>query len=281
MLGQGMTPQQVIGFLTRNDSDGSHRQIGAVDAHGNSFAFTGASSAQFAGHLSGNGYSVQGTSLKGESVLKAMARTFEITGGDLAERLLASLEAGEKDGGKRIAGQSAALLVVRDGAGYGGFSDRFIDLRVDDDSTPLVQLRREYGDWKKSSYFDAEMRSIAVFNRDKKFDVAREVLHRVVNSLNEELRDRPDDPDMLSAVALTLATNDIDKERALELAKRAAKLAPEKLQILNTLAECHFQLGHIDEAIAIESQLVSKDPTEDSYWKQLQKFKEAKAKQYR
>jgi len=67
----------------------------------------------------------------------------------LAERLLAALEAGQAAGGDRRGQQSAALLVVRAGGGYGGFNDRYIDLRVDDHPAPIRELRRVYGEWQR------------------------------------------------------------------------------------------------------------------------------------
>ena len=279
LLEQGLSPQLVVVGLTKLDSNANRRQIGVVDAQGNSYAFTGSGCLQYAGHITGRGYSVQGDILAGEAVIKAMARTFEFTTGTLAERLLSALEAGERAGGDKRGRQSAALLVVRDKGGYSGFNDRMVDIRVDDDSMPLVELRRLYKLWEQTFLLEAQMRSIDMFNQKRNYGAARAVMQNIVSSVNALLKEKPDDPDVLNNLAWTLATNNIDNVRALELAKRAAKLAPDRLNILDTLAECHFRLGHYDEAIAIESQLVSKDPANDNYWKQLQKFKDAKQKE--
>jgi uncharacterized Ntn-hydrolase superfamily protein len=278
LLDKGLGAQQVVETLIKSDTGASQRQLGIVDAQGNSYAFTGSACNPYAGQMTGRGYSVQGNILAGEGVVKAMGHTFELTSGDLAERLLAALDAGEKAGGDKRGRQSAALLVVRDKAGYGGFNDRMIDLRVDDDSMPLLQLRRLYKIWLQTFFSDAQTRSIEMFNGKRNFAAAEELTKRMVTNLNAQLRDRPDDPDMLNSVAWALTTNNIDRARALELAKRAIKLAPAKLNILDTLAECHYELGHFDEAIAIESELVSKEPANDYYWKQLQRFKEGKQK---
>lgn len=281
LLGQGLGAQIVGEGLLRADSAAKSRQIGIVDAQGNSFAYTGSSCMPYAGHITGRGYSVQGNILAGEGVLKAMSRTFELSTGALAERLMSTLEAGERAGGDKRGRQSAAMLVVRDAGGYGGLNDRFIDIRVDDDSIPLVELRRIYKLWEHTFLLDAQMRSIEVFSQKKNYMAARQITQEIASSVNSLLKERPDDPEVLSSLAWMLATNNIDNVRALELAKRAARLAPDKLNILDTLAECHFRLGHYDEAIAIESQLVSKDPANDTYWKQLQKFKDAKSKEGR
>lgn len=278
LLGQGLDARRVVETLTAADTGANRRQLGVVDAQGRSFSFTGTSCQVYAGNIVGNGYAVQGNILAGENVLTAMARSFEATIGNLAERLLAALDAAELAGGDRRGRQSAALLVVREGGGYAGMSDRMIDIRVDDNIRPLAELRRIYTLWQSTFLNDAQMRSVEMFNKTKNFRAARAILQQVAASLNAQLRDRPDDPEVLNSVAWTLATNDIDKVRALELAKRAATLSPKDHRILDTLAECHFRLGNFDAAIAIEAELVTKEPANDEYWKQLQKFKDAKQK---
>ena len=142
LLRKGLTPEQVLKRLLAEDKDREHRQVGIVDAKGRAAAFTGKKCLPWAGHLVGKGYAVQGNILAGEQVVKAMAQAFENTKGELAERLMAALEAGESAGGDARGKQSAALLVVRKGGGYGGFDDRYIDLRVDDHPEPVKELRR-------------------------------------------------------------------------------------------------------------------------------------------
>ena len=278
MLASGWTAQEVLDSLITVDPDREFRQVGIVDAMGNSAAFTGRECAGYAGQVRGAGYSVQGNILTGEQVLTAMSAAFERTGGDLADRLLAALDAGERAGENSRGGQSAALIVVREGGGYGGFNDRFIDLRVEDHPNPIAELRRLYGLWNDTFLPEARMESIARFNRNKQFSAAQEETRRVVEDRNAALRDKPDDPEVLNRVAWILATYDLARERALELAKRAATIAPGQPHILDTMAECHFRLGHLQEAIAIESELVAKEPANDHYWKQLQKFKTAAGK---
>jgi uncharacterized Ntn-hydrolase superfamily protein len=90
----------------------------------------------------GPNYVIQGNIIVGESVVSDMAKTFEAALGELAERLVAALEAGRDAGGDARGTQSAALLVVRYGAGRAGYGDRYIDLRVDDHETPVKELRR-------------------------------------------------------------------------------------------------------------------------------------------
>ncbi|MCS7264479.1 MAG: DUF1028 domain-containing protein [Armatimonadetes bacterium] len=142
LLKKGLTPSQVLKQLLANDKDREVRQVGIVDAKGRAAAFTGKKCLPWAGHIVGKGFAVQGNILDGEQVVKAMAKAFQETQGELAERLMAALEAGEQAGGDARGKQSAAILVVRKGAGYGGFDDRYIDLRVDDHPEPVKELRR-------------------------------------------------------------------------------------------------------------------------------------------
>jgi uncharacterized Ntn-hydrolase superfamily protein len=142
LLRQGLAPGQVLDRLLADDPQRDLRQVGIVDAAGNVANFTGDGCLTWAGHRGGEGYSVQGNVLAGDGVVDAMATTFEATDGDLATRLVAALAAGQAAGGDARGRQSAALLVVREGAGYGGYSDRFIDLRVDDHETPIAELQR-------------------------------------------------------------------------------------------------------------------------------------------
>jgi uncharacterized Ntn-hydrolase superfamily protein len=278
LLTQGMTAFQTGQMLLENDPDSGSRQVGIVDARGSAFSFSGSKCEPSSGSIEGRGYAVQGNILASTGVLIAMARTFETSQGTLAERLLNALEAGEKSGGDRRGRQSAALLVVRDRGGYGGFDDRYIDLRVDDDSLPLPELRRLYRLWERTFLIESQARAVNEFARQKNFAASQQERQRIAGVLNRMLKEKPDDPETLSNVAWMLTTYDIDRMQALELAKRAAKLAPGIPAYLHTLAECHFQLGNFDEAIAIGSELVSKDPGNDTYWRQLQAYREGKQK---
>lgn len=142
LLKKGLRPSQVLKQLLANDKDRELRQVGIVDAKGRAAAFTGKKCLPWAGHIVGKSFAVQGNILVGEQVVKAMAKAFQETRGELAERLTAALEAGEQAGGDARGKQSAAILVVRKGAGYGGFDDRYIDLRVDDHPEPVKELKR-------------------------------------------------------------------------------------------------------------------------------------------
>jgi uncharacterized Ntn-hydrolase superfamily protein len=139
-LRAGVPPDLIHEAFAATDAQHTMRQYGLVDAAGRSVSFTGDACPPWAGGAAKDGVAAQGNLLVGPEVIDALVRTFEATAGSLAERLVAALQAGDRTGGDRRGRQGAALLVVRDGGGYGGFNDRYVDLRVDDDSQPALRL---------------------------------------------------------------------------------------------------------------------------------------------
>lgn len=142
LLQQGLSAADVVQQLTKDDPDREKRQLGVVDAQGRAASFTGKECLFWAGHIVGDNYCCQGNILVSEETVKAMARAYEESKGDLADRLVAALFAGQKAGGDSRGQQGAGLLVVKDKGSYGGFIDRMIDLRVDDHPTPILELQR-------------------------------------------------------------------------------------------------------------------------------------------
>lgn len=148
LLGQGRSASEVVELLTTSDPNREHRQVGVVDRDGAAASFTGSACFEWAGGRTGPGYACQGNILAGADVVDAMVGSFESIQGSLSHRLLAALAAGDGAGGDRRGRQSAAILVARSGAGYGGFDDRMIDLRVDDHSNPVPELARLVDLWR-------------------------------------------------------------------------------------------------------------------------------------
>lgn len=142
LLEAGLTPPEVKNVLARLDDDPTRRQFGVVDIDGRSATYTGDNCTAWAGGRAGPHYAVQGNILAGEQVVIAMEKAFVETEGTLADRLYAALLAGEEAGGDSRGKQSAAILVVKEGAGYGGYTDQAIDIRVDDHAEPFVELGR-------------------------------------------------------------------------------------------------------------------------------------------
>lgn len=145
-LTKGQTARETVKALTSADKDRRLRQLGIVDARGNSTSFTGSGCHQWAGHSERPNFCAQGNILTGKKVVDAMAASFEQSQkkgmGGLCNWLADALTAGQDAGGDSRGRQSAALLVVRKNGGYAAGNDRFIDLRVDDHKTPIIELHR-------------------------------------------------------------------------------------------------------------------------------------------
>lgn len=144
LLDAGLSAAETLAALLAEDEGRDHRQVGIVDASGTAASHTGSACFDWAGGRTGDGYAIQGNILLGEQVVAAVESTW--LAGDpaypLAHRLLTALAAGDAAGGDKRGRQSAALLVVRDGAGYGGRDDVAVDLRVDDHPAPISELAR-------------------------------------------------------------------------------------------------------------------------------------------
>ncbi len=138
----GAAPQEALDRLLAADPQKDVRQVAMLDARGRVAAWTGPKCIAAAGHQAGDGYSVQANLMDRPTVWPAMARAFEAAKGDLAERLLAALDAAEAEGGDIRGRQSAALIVVRGKPTGEPWRDRLVDLRVDDHPQPLAELRR-------------------------------------------------------------------------------------------------------------------------------------------
>jgi len=138
----GRAAPDALRALVSTDRDEAVRQVAMIDAQGRVAAHTGARAIVAAGHHVGAQYSVQANLMDKASVWPAMARAYETASGDLAERLLAALDAAEREGGDIRGRQSAALVVVA-GQGTGRpWADRRFDLRIEDHPDPVTELRR-------------------------------------------------------------------------------------------------------------------------------------------
>lgn len=141
-MAAGKTAPEALAELVQRDAHREVRQVAFVDAAGRTAAHTGAGCIPAAGHRRGESYSVQANLMLGHEVPAAMASAFEAAQGPLAERMLAALEAAQGAGGDIRGRQSAALLVVRAEPSDKPWTDRLIDLRIEDHDHPLRELRR-------------------------------------------------------------------------------------------------------------------------------------------
>jgi uncharacterized Ntn-hydrolase superfamily protein len=146
LLKMGFSPQTALETMLKEDKNREVRQVTIIDKDGRTAAFTGKKTIDWKGHLTGKNYAVAGNMLIRSKVIEAMAGTFENSKGELAERLMKALEAGQKAGGDKRGKVSAALLVV----GERQIETRpFLDLRVDEHQNPVKELRRIYEVYKK------------------------------------------------------------------------------------------------------------------------------------
>jgi uncharacterized Ntn-hydrolase superfamily protein len=138
----GKSAPDTLKELLAKDEGREVRQVAMIDAQGRVEAWTGKNDIQAAGHIVGKNFSVQANLMLNDKVWPAMARAFESAKGDLADRMLAALDAAQAAGGDIRGKQSAALLVVTGKPTGMAWKDRTFDLRVDDSAEPLVELRR-------------------------------------------------------------------------------------------------------------------------------------------
>jgi uncharacterized Ntn-hydrolase superfamily protein len=144
LMRSGVAAPEALERLVKADEQRDGRQVAFLDAQGRVAAFTGTSAIASAGDRVGKEYSVQANMMANDRVWPAMADAFERTAGDLADRLIAALEAGQRAGGDIRGRQSAAILIVRakgTGRPWAG-ADRLFDLRVDDNPEPIAELKR-------------------------------------------------------------------------------------------------------------------------------------------
>jgi uncharacterized Ntn-hydrolase superfamily protein len=219
LLSQGVTPEEAARVLLRTEGGNNARQVGIVSAAGESATYSGPGCNPWAGGRKGLGYAVQGNILAGENVVVAMEAAFLASKGKpLAERLYAALKAGDEAGGDSRGKQSAAILVCRARAGFNGFTDRAVDIRVDDSPEPFVEIGRLLG---LAMVNDSWNRGWTAFT-EKRFPEALAAQERAAAQAEAQ-------PGMLPEVLYDLAVIRLangDKPGALAAVRRAIQLNP-------------------------------------------------------
>jgi uncharacterized Ntn-hydrolase superfamily protein len=154
LLRKGVPPSQIVKQIWESDPDPfpeewtKHgRQFAVINLNGEYAAFTGAKSTPWAGHKGGKYVTAQGNILAGEAVVANMVDAFEKATGHLSSRFLAALEAGQAAGGDKRGQQSAAMFIVKKGAGPFLNNDTVLRLQVDDNHEPIKELRRLVEKW--------------------------------------------------------------------------------------------------------------------------------------
>jgi len=197
LMQQGVAAPEALAQLVAQDPGEAVRQVAFVDVQGRAAAHTGKNCIASAAEHVGEGYSVQANMMENERVVPAMARAYEGAKGPLAERLLAALEAAQREGGDIRGQQSAALLVVRAQPTGRVWEDRTIDLRVEDSAHPLDELRRVYRVHQAYEHMNAG--DLALEKKD---------LARALAEYGRAAELEPENLEIVFWSAFTLATNE-------------------------------------------------------------------------
>jgi uncharacterized Ntn-hydrolase superfamily protein len=197
LMKSGLTADQALEALTSVDPGEAVRQVAFVDSDGNVATHTGAKCIEFAGHHVGEGYSVQANMMLNDKVIPAMTKAYESSDGDLADRLLAALKAAQSVGGDIRGKQSAAMLIVKAEGTGSPYSDRVLEIRIEDHPTPIEELERLLTVHR--AYEHMNQGDIAVEKGEMK---------KAQEHYGAAERMAPGNPEMMYWHAVTLATND-------------------------------------------------------------------------
>lgn len=240
----GAPAERALADLVQRDEGRDVRQVAFVDAAGRVAVHTGERCIPGAGHQVGKGYSVQANLMLTDDVPAAMARAYEAAGGPLAERLLAALEAAQAAGGDVRGRQSAALLVVRARPSDEPWSDRLIDLRVEDAARPLEELGRLL----------RLHRAYEHMNRGDEAMAAGQMAAALAEYTAAE-RMFPDNHEFVFWHAVTLVTND-RMEEALPLFSRAFRMEPSWVLVVPRLID----KGHLPASEGLAARILAVAP---------------------
>jgi uncharacterized Ntn-hydrolase superfamily protein len=208
LLREGKTPAEALKILLDQDEGREFRQVSIMDSKGNVATHTGASCIAEAGHIEGEGFSVQANMMLNATVWDAMAKAYSTHKNlPLPERVLVTLEAAQEAGGDIRGKQSAALIVVK-GTPAEAWEDPYLDLRVDDNAAPLVELRRL-------------LKVFRAYEHMNKGDVALEVndMKTALAEYNTAQEMFPNNLEMKYWTAITLINNG-ELEKGKDLLKR-------------------------------------------------------------
>lgn len=275
LLRTGLSAAEVMRALAAMDSVWDSRQVGIADAHGGIATWTGSKCLDWAGGERGPDFACQGNILAGSPVVAGMARAYRETKGEMAERLLAALDAAQAAGGDKRGMQSAALLVVRPSATRPQFAQRYIDLRVEDHKTPIKELRRLLEIQEGFHGADNHFTYADEYQAQGRADLATRERERVAEILRRALGRGERDASMLNGLAWACATHDLYLKEAIQAAERASTIEPRNVDILDTLAESYFRSGNATKAIEVESRAATIDPKSQYLKDQIARFRSA------
>ena len=155
LMRAGNAATEALSRLVAADAESARRQVAMVDAKGNVAVHTGERCIAYAGHLTGDGVTVEANMMERDTVPAAMLAAYQSSNGDLAERLLTALDAAEAEGGDIRGKQSAAIVIASGERAAKPGHNRILDLRVEDSPEPLPELRRLVAVHRAYRYLDA------------------------------------------------------------------------------------------------------------------------------
>jgi uncharacterized Ntn-hydrolase superfamily protein len=273
MLRAGMSPDEILRAFAASDSQWNSRQLGIVDARGRVATWTGERCNSWAGGEAGASFACQGNILAGPAVVANMAKAFRESKGELAERLVAALEAAQAAGGDKRGQQSATLVVVRPSTRHPEYAHRWVDLHVEDHVAPIRELRRLWEIHQGFHGAGAHMDMAGEYEAEGRRDLARLERERVHQTLVAILARGTRDASLLNGLAWSCAVNDVHLPDALKAAERAAALEPRSADILDTLAEVCFRMGNVTRAIDVGKRAAALDPRNPYLQDQLTRFR--------
>jgi len=275
LLRTGLSASETMRALAATDSVWDSRQVGIADARGGVASWTGRKCLDWAGSEKSADFACQGNILAGPAVVAGMARAYRETHGEMAERLLAALDAAQAAGGDKRGMQSAALLVVRPSATRPQFAQRYIDLRVEDHKTPIQELRRLLQIQEGFHGADNHFTYAEEYAAAGRTELAARERDRVAEILRRALARNERDASMLNGLAWACATHDLYLTEATKAAERAASIEPRNVDVLDTLAEIYFRQGNATKAIEVESRAATIDPKSQYLKDQIARFRSA------
>jgi uncharacterized Ntn-hydrolase superfamily protein len=214
LMRAGKSAEETLAALLKADKNEASRQVGMIDARGKAAAHTGKNCIPEAGHVIGDGFSCQANLMLKNTVWKAMAHAFETTKGELVDRLLAALEAAEREGGDIRGKQSAAVIVVKGKSSGVWWKDRIYDLRIEDHPSPVPELKRL-------------IRLNKAYNHMNKGDefLTENKVAEAVKEYTEGMEIYPDNAEMIFWPAVTMASSG-KVEESLPLFKKVFAMDP-------------------------------------------------------
>ncbi|MCI0413764.1 DUF1028 domain-containing protein [bacterium] len=242
LMKSGKSAPDALKSLIASDKSEGVRQVAMIDSNGNVAAHTGKKCIEHAGHKTGSNYSVQANMMEKPTVWAAMAQAFEAAKGDLADRMLAALEAAQKEGGDVRGKQSAAIIVVSANKTGLIWKNRQIDLRVDDHPEPLqelrrlLQLHRAYRHMDKGDDLLAEKRTA---DGMKEYELAMAL--------------QPQNEEMIFWAAIGMFTAG-EESRAINLLRPLFRAGPRWLELLGRLPAAGVLTADAAERIRKQSQ---------------------------